>query len=335
MKKIIVLILLCFTIYGCSKVVSCSEIIGQFAPKKKGILSNKKEFLEADKYFWDNFHAGNVDSIPQMLEKLTAVYLKNNRDYRIAAHIGFVHTWAINTSRSSPRVTDHATLAVKYFKEAFDMHPEKEWRYYGFYVAMYMSENAIHGNMQKMTDGYLQMKKAVRKYPEFNLFTAAYTLSSSPRKKDRDAALDLLWENLDKCLDEKVDRKNLDYRKYMDKIDLKSKKSTCWNSWIAPHNVEGFLLILGDLLLKKGDYETALIVYQNAKYFKEYDQWDYKSHLEQRIKETKDAIKLKKDYSEMKLLSFDRCMICHQDKEMILAPEDVHLKMPPMEKIFE
>lgn len=289
--------------------------------------------MEADKYFWDNFHRGNYDSIPQMLDKLTAAYLDNNEDYRLAAHIGFTHSWALAESgrmdQPSPRVTDHATLAVKYFDEAFVLHPDKEWRYYGFMVSMYMAEGGIHGNMQDMTEGYFKMKKAARKYPEFNLFTAAYTLAMSPRKKDREAAVNMLWENLDKCAGEKVDRKNLDYRKYLSRKTVEGKQSTCWNTWIAPHNMEGFLMILGDLLLKRRDYATALRVYENAKYFQEYKHWDYQKHLDARI-DYATAIATQQEYTEIEVMKFDRCMVCHQDSKMKSAPDNVHLQLPSM-----
>lgn len=333
MKKSVTLSLL-FVILMIAIVFGCSRTIHKFAPKKQGALSETEVAMDADKYFWDNFHQGNYDSIPKILDHLMTAYLENNKDYKIAAHIGFTHAWALAESDRikdvSPRITDHATLAVKYFKEAFEIHPEKEWRYYGFLVSMYMAEGGIHSDMQDMTEGYFQLKKAVRKYPEFNLFTAAYTLAMSPREKDRKAAVDMLWRNLDECVGEKVDRQNLDYRKYMNKKELTGSKSTCWNTWIAPHNLEGFLMILGDLLLKREDYEIALNVYQNAKYFEEFENWDYKIHLESRIDETQNAIELKKQYSELKLMKFDRCMVCHQDTKMDLAPNNVHFQMPPM-----
>jgi hypothetical protein len=328
MRKQIFIIGILIIIWG------CSTIIPSFAPKKEGKLSHSELTMEADTYFWDNFHQGNYDSIPKILDKLMTSYSKNNNDYKIAAHIGFTHAWALAESNRienvSPRITDHSTLAVKYFKEAFELHPEKEWRYYGFMISMYMAEGGIHADMQDMTEGYFKMKKAVRKYPEFNLFTAAYTLAMSPREKDRKAAIEMLWENLDKCVGEKVSRKNLDYRKYLSQKKLEGKKRTCWNTWITPHNMEGFLMILGDLLIKKGDFDTALMVYENTKYFQEYEHWDYKYHLETRIEATKEAIALKKQYADIKLMKFDRCMVCHQDKSMNLSPSDVHIKLPSM-----
>lgn len=314
---------------------ACATIIPVFAPQKKGRLSDAPLVLEADKYFWDNFHQGNYDSIPKILDLLMRAYLEDNRNYRIAAHIGFTHAWALAESNRlrerSPRVTDHATLAVKYFDEAFRLNPEKDWRYYGFLVSMAMAEGGIHGDMQDMTKNYFKMKKAVRKYPEFNLFTAAYTLALSPREKDRRDAVELLWKNLDKCAGEKVDRANLDYRKYMHKKTLEGRYRTCWNSWIAPHNMEGFLLILGDLLLRDEDYATALVVYENARHFPEYTYWAYRDHLEARIKQTREALTMQKQFAQLELLPFDRCMVCHQEKKMRPSPVDVHLRLPAME----
>ena len=322
-------------VFGMLLFASCSKIIPGFVPAKKGKLNKSDLVMEADKYFWDNFHEGNYDSIPRILEKLNAAYYKYPNDYKIAAHIGFTHAWALaETNRLKNRsstVIDHSTLSVKYFKEAFEMSPEKEWRYYGFLTSMMMAEGSIHNDSKQMVEGYFKLKKAARKYPEFNLFTAAYTLASSPRKKDRDAALNMLWKNLDKCIDGKVDRENLDYSKYMHLKDTESRKSTCWNTWIAPHNMEGFLLVLGDELLKRADYETAIKVYQNAQLFEGYENWGYKSHLENRITEAENAILTKKTYKEMKLLKYDRCMVCHQGKEMKESPLDVHLKRPVME----
>ncbi len=40
---------------------------------------------------------------------------------------------------------------------------------------------------------------------------------------------------------------------------------TCWNSWIAPHNWEGFCLNWGDMLAKNGEVEEAQRIYNLAK----------------------------------------------------------------------
>jgi hypothetical protein len=51
------------------------------------------------------------------------------------------------------------------------------------------------------------------------------------------------------------------------------KKRPCSNSWIAPHNFEGFFLNMGGMIVKQGDTATARRVYANARLSKTYDAW--------------------------------------------------------------
>jgi hypothetical protein len=60
-------------------------------------------------------------------------------------------------------------------------------------------------------------------------------------------------------------------------------KRVCWNSAIAPHNVEGFLLNLGDMLVKAGEPDRAIAVYGNARHAPEYATWPYRDVLEDRM----------------------------------------------------
>ena len=315
--------------------LSCARIIPPLAPKKKGKLCEEPQCLEVDQLFWTTFHNGDYTEVEAVIERMTAVYLDHNRDWRLAAHLGFLHSWALaendRAAERTARVTDHSTLSAKYFREAVRLNPEKDWRYYGFLVSMQMAEGGIHGDMQDMTRGYFQMKKAVRKYPEFNLFTAAYTLAMSPRRKDRENAVEMLWKNLEKCVGERIDREELDYRKYLDQKEIGGKMSTCWNTWIAPHNMEGFLLILGDLLVKQGELPLALRVYRNAQYFPEYDYWSHRPQLERRLELTELALQRQEKLSDPDFPKFDRCMVCHQEKLLREPPADVHLQLPDME----
>ena len=326
MKNILITILLALI------ASSCSTIIPKFISKKEAKLCTKPECMEADKYFWDNFHAGNYDSIPNILEKLKQNYYKNPGDYKLLAHIAFTHAWAISEDNKSgirsAQVIDHATLARQYFKDAFELTPEKDWRLYGFYASFLMAEGTIHGDDKQVVKGYFEMKKAVKKYPEFNLFTKAYSIMNGGRRQE---AIADFWKNLDKCACEKVDRKNLDYRKYTRLKDVESKMSTCWNTWIAPHNLDGFFLIFGDAVMKEGDLQTALNLYENATYSEEFDHWKYKDLLLQRISQTKSIIAGEQAKADIKMMGYDQCMVCHQSGEMKLSPDNVHTLRPNME----
>jgi len=57
----------------------------------------------------------------------------------------------------------------------------------------------------------------------------------------------------------------------------------CWNSWIAPHNFEGFFLNFGDMLVKAGQPDTAVTMYGNARLAREFPAWPYRAVLEARI----------------------------------------------------
>lgn len=311
---------------------SCSVLVPKFISKKEGKLCTKPECMEADKYFWDNFHAGNYDSIPSILEKLKQSYFQNPSDYNLAAHIGFTHAWAITednrSDKKSAQIIDHASLAKKYFKDAFDLAPEDDWRFYGFYASFMMAEGSIHGNDKQVVKGYFEMKKAVKKYPEFNLFTKAYSIMNGGRRNE---AVEDLWKNLDKCACEKVSRTNLDYRKYQHLRDVESKMSTCWNTWIAPHNLEGFFLIFGDLLLQQKDRKGALMMYRNATYTDNFNIWQYKGKVLQRINLVESAIAMNKEKAGIFPHDYNNCMVCHQDKRIIDSPADVHLRRPAMD----
>src|SRR5258708_27117556 len=97
-------------------------------------------------------------------------------------------------------------------------------------------------------------------------------------------AVQYQWQNLDACVDEKVDRRTVEYEKYMPKETTEGLKRVCWNSWIAPHNFEGFFLNFGDMLVKAGEPEIAVTMYANARLTPDYAQWQYRDVLEDRVR---------------------------------------------------
>jgi hypothetical protein len=96
-------------------------------------------------------------------------------------------------------------------------------------------------------------------------------------------------------------------------------KRACWNSWIAPHNFEGFFLNMGDMLVKQGDPATARRAYANARLSKTYQQWPFKSVLEERIAQADENVALFRDprpgekTRTMMGMSTFACMGCHQN----------------------
>jgi hypothetical protein len=95
------------------------------------------------------------------------------------------------------------------------------------------------------------------------------------------------------------------------------QKRVCWNSWIAPHNFEGFFLNMGDMLVKAGDWQTAQKIYANAKLSREYGSWKFQAILEERMKQAQSNVAIfnasnKTSKHRIMIDSEFSCMGCHQ-----------------------
>lgn len=299
----------------------CEYIAIRSAPKKDAATTRSAEAIQADTLFWRTFHGGNYDGIPRGLEVLTAAYLKTPNDAVTAAHIAWLHSWRVAESvrlDSVPAtITDATVLARKYFQEAVRLDPS-DARYLGFLAGMMMAEGTIHGDERLTREGYFTVRDAIEAWPEFNLFTAGYIVSRQPSDSERfKEGLEWEWENLDVCVGERLDRKNPDYSQYMHLATTEGRKRVCWNSWIAPHNFEGFFLNMGDMLVKARDWQTAQKVYAIAKLSPDYGSWKFRPVLEARIRDAErngepfNAVNRPSNSGTMIRTSF-ACMACHQ-----------------------
>ena len=301
----------------------CGRLAVWAAPEKVASAARTAAATEADRLFWTTLHGGAYDRIPDALTALKAAYLANPNDAVTAAHIGWLHVWRLGERARQPvlrpDITDDAVLARKYFEEAVRLHPG-EARYLGFYASLLMAEGTIHKDEKMVRRGFYAMQDAVAAWPEFNYFTAGYTASTQPVDSARfREALEAEWRNLDVCVGETVDRANPDYARYMRLETREGPKRVCWNSWIAPHNFEGFFLNFGDMLVKAGQPELAVAMYRNAKHAREYATWRYQAVLEERIANATTNVEAFRrtepgpDAATLMVRSTFACMGCHQE----------------------
>ena len=267
----------------------CASLAVWSAPEKTPGPNRTPMAVQVDGLFWQTLHGGEYDKIPVALTALKAAYLQAPNDAVTAAHIGWLHIWRLaeraRLASLLPDITDDAVLGRKYFEEAVRLNP-REPRYLGFYASLLMAEGAIHQDEKLRRRGYYTMQDAITAWPEFNYFTAGYVLSAQPHDSPRfREGLEYQWLNLDRCAGEKVDRANPDFARYLGSETKDGPKRVCWNSWIAPHNFEGFFLNFGDTLIKAGDPDTALKMYRNAQATPDYATWPYKGMLERRLRE--------------------------------------------------
>jgi hypothetical protein len=300
---------------------SWARIAVQLAPRKQPATSRSEAAKKADDLFWQTFHNGEYEKIQPALEVLTTAYLQTSSDAITAAHIGWLRIWRISERarlNSIPATsTDDAVMARKYFTEAVTLN-RSDARYLGFLAAATLVEGRIHKDEKLTREGYFMLRDSIKAWPEFNLFTAGYVMSARPADSPRfREGLEWEWRNMDVCAEEKIDRGNPDYSKYMSSETKEGQKRVCWNSWIAPHNFEGFFLNMGDMLVKSGDWQTAQKIYANAKLSRDYNSWKFQDVLEDRIKQAQSNVAVfnapnETSKTKMMINSEFSCMGCHQ-----------------------
>jgi hypothetical protein len=303
----------------------CAFMAEQTAPAKQGSTTRTEAAQRADALFWKTFHAGDYAGIANAMEAVKGAYLQSPNDPQTAAHVGFLHVWRIaeraRMDTVSPSITDDAALARRYFGEAVALQPA-EARYQGFLATTMLTEASIHKDEKLQRRGYYAMRDAVDAWPEFNLFTAGYVMSNQPADSARfKEGLEMQWRTIDLCSGTAVDRRNPDFASFMRLETQTGPKRVCWNSWIAPHNFEGFFLNMGDMLVKAGDWATAQKVYANAKLSSTYGGWKYRDVLEARIAQAQGNVAAFNAPSRgrasgdavMMAQSRFACMGCHQE----------------------
>jgi hypothetical protein len=301
----------------------CDYVAVRTAPTKQAAATRAEAALKADKLFWETLHGGDYAGIQKALEALTAAYLQNPGDAVTAAHVGWLHIWRLaeraRMQSVPPTITEDAVLARKFFQEAVSLNPS-EARYLGFLASAMLAEGTIHRDEKLIRQGYFRLLDSVKAWPEFNLFTAGYVMSRQPADSERfKEGLENQWRNMDLCVSGKIDRKVVGYEKYLALQTTEGVKRVCWNSWIAPHNFEGFFLNMGDMLVKSGDWQTARKIYATAKLSPDYGSWKFRGVLEERIKDAESNLPVfnaqeslaDKKMGRMMANSEFACMACH------------------------
>lgn len=299
---------------------ACEKIAILSTPKKQPIPATDQQAAEAKQFFWQTLHHGRHQDIPQANRLLMIAYLKNPNDPKLAAYLGFLHIWKIterNQSQPDPLIPNEIILSKKYFQDALILDPGNPI-YEGFLGDTQLVEGQVFHDKREEVRGYFTLQRAIDKWPEFNYFTAGYPMSTLSAQSDRfKEAVNWQWRTLDLCAGTRVNRKNPDFTSYMKRETHQGTQRVCWDLWAAPHNFEGFFMNMGDMLVKSGDWQTGIKLYQNAKLAKNYATWPYRQMLEERIINAKQNVAyFQSNNSEpsqsILFNSGHGCMACHQ-----------------------
>lgn len=322
MKTAVVIILGLLVLGGAAGWLARNRIAIMIAPAKEALVSRSEAATRADELFWNTFHGGRYDGIQGALEALTAAYLRTPNDAKTAAHIAWLHNWRVaeraRLDSVPATITDDTMLARRYFQEAVKLDPS-DARYLGFLAGHLLAEGSLHQDERLTRRGYFMMQDAIEAWPEFNLFTGGFVFSRLPADSPQfREGLEWQWRTLDLCIGARLDRANPDYSPYLALETKEGAKRACWNSWIAPHNFEGFFLNMGDMLVKSGDWQTAQKIYANARLPKSFATWKHQAVLEDRIAQAQENVALfnapdGSSQTRIMINSEFACMACHQE----------------------
>jgi hypothetical protein len=224
--------------------------------------------------------------------------------------------WGRDLSQDTSEIPAIALSARAAFEAARDLAPD-DHRLLGWLGPLKIGIGNATTNNELIAEGFSDVEDGVAAYPEFNLFVRALVRASAPNGSAELAeAVEAMWQTLDVCVGEPVDRDNLDYAPYMDLETDTGTKRVCWNDEKARHNFEGFFLYFGDLLVKAGDPDTATAAYQSAQLSSTYATWPYRTELEARIQDAPARAALFADADpsndpEIVAASSHQCAACH------------------------
>lgn len=250
---------------------------------KPAHASDSNMAVRARTAFWDAFNAERYEAIPSLIRQLTAAVLENPRDPETVLLLAHTHLWKVaeraRIEGRDPTLTDHLVLAEHYFEEAYRLRPE-DHRILGWLGSVRVSLGAVRQDPAIAAEGARLLQEGIRKYPQFNLFTAAFTSAGLPTDEPRFRdALARLWRNVDACSGIQSHAAPAETYETARRVD-----PSCANTTKAPHNFEGFALNLGDMLVKAGEPSEAVSAYARARLAPSYAYWPYRELLEERIK---------------------------------------------------
>ena len=246
--------------------------------------------IKADEKFWVLIHGEDYQSFDTTVTKLNIAQSHDPFDVYSHAHIGWANFWAVAEGiglgiAQGANALQYLINAESAFSRAAELAPN-EPRILGFLGYTRLTLGNATQDINMLAQGQMDVARSIELWPEWAYFGAAYGLDAqAPYGSPQfDQALNYYWSNVDVCANTAVDRQHPDFTPYMYQQTLKGPDRACWDSWIAPYNTEGFFLVMGDALVKAGQTDVALIIYNNAKLQEHYRSWPFRHLLESRIK---------------------------------------------------
>jgi hypothetical protein len=282
----VILAMFSVTLAGCNA-------IGKQTPTcycKPEVPYGTPQAAQAAQNFWVTFHSANYAASDQALSELVAASQNDPGDARLVSLVGLCSFWKVleknRAGLPSQSVHGLATQSLTYVEEAGRRDPSNRLTP-GFISSAKYQLGAIERNGCRMNQALVELQQNTNIYPQFHGFVEGWVLTAMlpPEHPAYNHAVEAYYKTLDSCAGIRIPRsfpRLGEFGFYI--LAKKSKNETvCYNTNIAPHNVEGTLYGLGDALVKQRKLRQAELVYESIRRVPAYPTWPYKDLLAQRL----------------------------------------------------
>ena len=251
---------------------------------------NNPQAMQAAQVFWTAFQTADYASSDHALSLLTQASAADPSDNHLVELTGLCSFWKVvehgRGGIPSQQLNGLAQQSLAYVEEAGRREPHNRL-IPGFVSSAKYQTGAMTCDPQMMQQAICELQHNTEVYPQFHGFVEGWVLTAMlpPTHPAYEQAVEAYFKTLDSCAGIRVPRS-------FPKIgpiglSILAKKSAnetvCYNTNIAPHNVEGTMLGLGDALVKQGKLRQAKMAYESIPKIPAYVNWPFKEALANRL----------------------------------------------------
>jgi hypothetical protein len=241
----------------------------------------------AKAFFWETFTAQRIDDGTRASQLLESALGANPGDANLALLVAHSYLWRLSefarsTTPDPSQLPALAGAAEAGFARAYAQAPN-DARISGWLGSVMVGNGGATGDAEKLEAGHALVGQGVAAYPEFNGFVQSLVNASYPVGSPQfDLALEAMWDNLDVCAGFTTDREEPNVRQAVEAVLQGGADPACANTLRAAHNLEGFFLYFGDILVKANRETAARAMYDATRASPTFDLWPYRDTLTQR-----------------------------------------------------
>jgi hypothetical protein len=257
---------------------------------------------------WQVFRSGDLEARGDMIDELSAAVQAQPAEQEFALLLGLASLWRVAEPFGLEELDPFVTLesieaAQSELERAYALCPT-DHRIPAWLGPIKIRMGRMLEDPALVDEGFAVLNKGIEHYPGFVLFAKLLVYADLPATDPEfSKAVDAVRDNAAYC---------------GTVASGLSADPACHNHPRASHNIEGSAVFLGDMYAKAQDRAAALAAYQSAKAAPTWNDWDYRSLLEERIT-TLDARMAAlaspdtADDLEPAWVSQIQCSLCHRE----------------------